>query len=365
MYLKIFRFSIVLLWGCIVVSQQAATRGADETMTFAGRSMKVTSGDRWWFSPFSHGFVIREGGHVGINIPSENELPQQYLDVNGPIRLRNVAADPGPGNASALFSQESGGNSYLYGRSGTRTKVQITSHMDPRYATADAQTAFADRSVVLPFSFHHSNDYVGKGAVVDMAKLVAWAEKKMQEELGEAEGRLVFVYDLPSSETASYEDWREEAVDRFVTKAKVQLAAMSWKRVGLGADAQVPAEAVEEVPELLVFEELTTDTEQVIDFASMRVVTKPAPKRVRREVPTGQMKKQLRKGWVFRDGGLYRAPSIESLDLDAVVDEVPKLPRWILSRIGKEDATLSRAELVREVRDRLRAEDATPAEWRP
>ena len=71
-------------------------------------------------------------------------------------------------------------HSELYARDSDGNATQLSSHASPHRVEPLAETSFDDPQTELPWSIHHGNSFIGKGTIVDMAKLVNWAEKKMQ-----------------------------------------------------------------------------------------------------------------------------------------------------------------------------------------
>lgn len=297
--------------------------------------------------------TIASGGNVGIGATS----PGDKFELNGIMRFDPVGSQPGATSGTGkIYAYGSGGSTSLYAYSGSGSITQFSSHADPRDVTSDTQTSFADPNIDLPFSFHHSNQILGRGAVVDLAKAVAYLEKKMQFELGAEEGRLVFEYTLPTSSTLTVAQWQQGAIEERTKEIMNRVSALPWIRVELGASGEVPTAAFVEVAETTKVQQTVSVTKKVMDFDAMRVVEVQEEQIQEIEVPTGRMKRQLADGWVLREDGLYRRPTLNDLNLDAILAEpLPGLPQWILDRIPTGGVNQTTASLTEKVRERLQA----------
>jgi urease accessory protein UreF len=143
--------------------------------------------------------------------------------------------------------------------------TQLNSHCDPTAYDPQAKCSFNDTQISLPFSFHHENALVGKGQVVDMAKLVNWAEKKMKKELGDADGKVVYDYNLDPKQTKT-------ANDHEIDMVAAELASMPLIRVDVADNGQLPAEAVRAVDAYEQVSEKKTIKERKLDLAANRIV---------------------------------------------------------------------------------------------
>lgn len=118
---------------------------------------------------FYHYMTIRNNGEVGIG----TENPVEILDIQGVMAIKSMGfTDPDSSiGYGKLYAKGWNGDMYVMDKDGNVT--QLTSHKDPRDFAPDLQgSSFGDPEVVLPFSFHHTNAYIGKGAVVDLAAVV-------------------------------------------------------------------------------------------------------------------------------------------------------------------------------------------------
>lgn len=302
----------------------------------AVHNMFLYTDNQWWTSQAL--LTLTTDQKVGIACS-----PAQALDVNGKIQIRgaNMSSVTNPStNNGWLYANYNASydppGSYsgagVYVAYGT-THNRISSHADPRGVDPQAVTSFGDPSVQLPFSFSHWDTVVGKGQVVDMAKMVAWVEKKMQAEQGEQNGRLVFNYDLPANLRVSLEDYNKKLAEDQAAAVIQKLDSMPLIKVNVGGDGKIPAEAFESVPVYTTVTRKVTKKVKEVNCDTMQLVAVDREEEVKEQVATGQTKRQLRKDWRLIDGELYRRPTVNDIDVDAVVKECPKLPAWILERI--------------------------------
>ena len=298
-----------------------------------------TAGDNVSFD--NHGITVDNNGNVGIKTETPNS--QAALDVNGVIRLSG-ASSPSIGGCIYLTS-----DGYLKAKDLHGSNSTFSPHEDPRVIDPNAKCSFSDPTVELPFSFAHENAYIGKGAVVDMAKMVNYVEKKMQAEMGSEAGKLVYGYDMPKEKCRTVDD-RE--TDILVD----ELNSMPDIKVPLGTDGAIPAEALEDIDETTRVTQVITTVEKVADFKSQKVVSKNHTKSVEKEVKTGRKTKRFKKEWALVEGELHRRPTVEDLDLDAIAKKHPALPQWVLDRVkGGKQAKQSLSSLVEDIKKKMQA----------
>lgn len=289
--------------------------------------------------------INTETGNVGI----KTQDPASYaaLDVNGSIHFQprtNQPTDP-----YVLYAYS--GN--LWANNSSGTSHQISSHYDPREVEPQAQTSFSDPTVVLPYSIHHENNFIGKGAVIDMTKMVAYIERKMQSELGAEAGRLVFVYDLPKEQCKTVD---EAEIDRVME----DLQKTPPIKVAIGTDGSIPPEALEEVDEMIETPRTITDSDEKIDFKSRRVIKVDRLKTIVDKVKTGKKTTRLKIGWTFsKEKGLCRPATLDDLDLDKIASKHPALPQWVLDRVkGGKQTKQSLSSLVEDIKKKMQASAA-------
>jgi hypothetical protein len=230
--------------------------------------------------------------------------------------------------------------------------TRLNSHADPRNVNADARTSFADPDVELPFSFQHKSELLGRGAIIDMSKLVRYVENKMQEELGDEEGRVVFAYDLPSNQRQSVEALEASMLNHQAKKVSEKISELPWIPVQTGRS--IPEEATEIYEEARYVRETITITEDVLDFESMKIVNQPRQKEVVRRIPTGRRLKRLRNDWKFENGQLCRRPTAADVDLNKIIDSLPEVSPWIKDRLLQRAAEgESLLQSINEIREAL------------
>ena len=138
---------------------------------------------------------------VGIGM-SPYTSSYMKLTVVGAIILNYIAGYPTYGYAyGSIYANCPSAPAELYVRDGNGTFSLLSSHKNPALLAPERQSSFDDPSVALPFSFHHGNGLIGKGAVVDLSALVADIERQNGKSY-------TTVYDLPAGETetlASYQ----------------------------------------------------------------------------------------------------------------------------------------------------------------
>ncbi|MCX7016724.1 MAG: hypothetical protein NTW86_29900 [Candidatus Sumerlaeota bacterium] len=293
-------------------------------------------------------------GRVGIG--PNDVWPSQELDVDGALSIRVTYDTPTPVAGSAIFYvQNENGEDRMWIHEYNRTATRLNSHADPRQIDPEAVCSMGDPSITLPFTFQHENNIIGKGAIVDLAKMAQYVEKKMQEELGEKGGRLVYVYDLPPEKTITATECEEEEVRRQAEEIADRLNSMPWIPVDLGANGAIPPEALEETPEMRSELQEVPVKESVIDYDAGRVVEVDRTQVQLVQVPTGRMTKKLKEGWKFEKGALYRKPTMDDIDISKFAKPVPPLPQWVLDRIppSAQGVAQSSSDLLDRLKDAL------------
>lgn len=285
-------------------------------------------------------------GNVGIGMKSF-AVPQEALDVDGKLAFRNLVGDTNGHPVGVIGGRiwaEKGG---IWIENASETGNQLTTHADPRSVDPQAVSSFGDPDVTLPYSFRHENALIGKGTIVDTAKMVQYVEKKMKAELGEQAGKLVYEYDLPANKRKTLDEYE-------VDRAMEELASRPPIKVDVGADGAIPAEALEEVDETIDQGKEITVQEKTLDLKARKIMAVEKKKKVRTKVKTGRRVTQLKANWQFSDGVLYRQPTVDDMDLSAMARRHPNLPDWVMSRIQqgrKTGQTVS--ALVEEIKKRL------------
>lgn len=243
------------------------------------------------------------------------------LNVNGIVQFKNVESDLGTSpltSGAALYCK----NNVLWALENGGYGARITSHKDPRDIDPQAKTSFDDPMVSLPYSFQHENIYTGQGQVVDMAKLVHYVEKKMKAEMGERDGKLVYNYKLPDEQIATVEKREIESV-------LDELSQMPNIEVRVGKNGKIPDEAFEVVNEVIAKPKTVEIEEKQVDFESGCVVSVKRKEQKIEYVPTGRKTRRFKAGWSFKDGRLYRQPTVNDVDVIKVLRKHPQLPRWV------------------------------------
>ena len=302
--------------------------------------------------------TIKKDGKVGIGTYN----PAQLLSVNGRIRLDSQASTttlPIAGGVE-LLSYTRGTDPEFWILDSTGDSTRLNSHADPRAVDITAKSSFNNPEIVMPFSFKHENMYIGKGQIVDLAKMAAYTEKKMKAELGDKEGQLFYTYDLPPNQCADLKQYNEAVVKWQTDFVLDKLESMPLIKVKIGDDGQIPAEAFEEVP---VYQSVTRKAVQAVrevDCDSMKMVNVNREVEIQDRIPSGKMKRQLRVGWTVIDGELYRHPTLNDINIEELIKDRPNLPQWILERIKVgQQTSMDIQELSKQIRRILAAQDQT------
>jgi len=255
-------------------------------------------------------------GDVGIGT-----VPYQKLDVNGAIRLRKMDNPPGHyADDPMIWAEDENEYVRLYARDETACTTLLSSHMDPGDVAAGASTSFDDLEVELPFSFSHKNNLLGKGAVVDMAAVVA----KVEELAGE---NFTYVYDLPPDQIADAAEWGRKRREQLELEAKQEALLQSPEEEIPIAEAWEEAEIVEASPTI------QSATRFRYDLEAEQVVAYEVPVEVAEPVGTGRFERRLKDNVRFDEetGKFYRQRTLEEIDVGTIPE--PELPRWIRDRL--------------------------------
>lgn len=301
--------------------------------------------------------TIKKDGKVGIG----TYTPAQLLSVNGRIRLdnqRDSVTLPSAGGTE-LLSANFSNDPELRILDSTGDMTRLNSHADPRSVDAAAKSSFNNPEIVLPFSFKHENIYLGKGQIVDLAKMAAYTEKKMKAELGDSDGQLVYTYDLPPSQCADLKQYNEAVVKWQTDVVLDKLESMPLIKAKIGENGQIPAEAFEEVPVYELITRKVMQTVRDVDCDSMKMVNINREVEIQDRITTGKTKRQLRVGWTVIDGELYRRPTVNDINIEDLIKDRPHLPQWILERIKVgQQTSMDVHELSKQIRQILAAKDS-------
>lgn len=291
-----------------------------------------------------HGITLDQYGKVGIG----TNAPGAMLEVNGVLRLSELTTAE-PTINGCLYTKDG----RIHAKDSAHNNTVISPHKDPREVVTNAQSSFSDPAVEIPFSFAHENDLIGKGAVVDMSKMVAYIEKKMQAELGAEAGRLVFVYDLPKEQCKTVDEAEIDQVMEELQKAPLV-------KVAIGADGSLPPEALEEVDEVIETPRTVTVMVNKIDFKTKHIIKVQRKRTVLDRVKTGKKTNQLKNGWkLSEEDGLFRQATLDDLDLDKIASKHPALPQWVLDRVkGGKQTKQSLSSLVEDIKKKMQASAA-------
>jgi len=258
---------------------------------------------------------ITNSGKVGIGNTSPNEL----MTLNGAISFQSMTAPTGTTGYGKIYAAGSS-PTRMYAMDGSGNANPISSHTDPREVVPDVDTSFADPKVEMPFSFSHTNSFMGTGEVVDMAWLVRDVEKITGKQYRH-------LYQLPQDQVVNLSEWQQKEVTRLTQEAKERILATT-------PDVEIPlSEAYIEVPEVEVVEATRTHTEYKLDLENLTVAQVEVAEKTLAEVPTGKIKRQLKEDIRFdpETGKLFRRRTLDEIDPGVI--PVPEIPEWVKSRI--------------------------------
>lgn len=313
-------------------------------------------------------FYRGEPGDAGTDMDPAKLKEKLRLDNTGSLYFfaddDHVASDDDTATDRAkIYASKVSGNAVLFAKDWTGTRSQLSSHADPRTfalttASKSAQTSdtletsFSDPEVTIPWSFHHSNELIGKGAVVDMSKVVSWVQEKMVEERGEEGGRAIYVYDLPEDSVVSEDDYLNRAAETSLTDAIRKLGSIE---VPLGADGSIPTEAWEEVAVIEQREQTETVTEKKIDWVTAKVIEEQHQITRKVSVATGANERRLKEGYTFVDGKIYRPAIADDVDVSTIPNF--EVPDWVSERVDA-NKSLKAKKTSQSFRDRLQRQVA-------
>ena len=220
--------------------------------------------------------------------------PNEALTINGAVSLMEGPTINEEDDFAKFYAKEVSWTE-MYVVDGNANHTLLSSHADPRDFDPDAEASFGDLSIPLPFSFKHSNAYLGKGAVVDLAAVVAEVER--------LSGRDFTVeYDLPPEELRDIANKLPEI--------------------------EIPIEEAWESVEITV---PATTTQYAYNLDTLEVTSYEAQDEKADPVGTGQFERRLKPGVRFDEttGTFHRLRTGEEITPDLV----PRLPRWIVERL--------------------------------
>jgi len=198
-----------------------------------------------------------------------------------------------------------------------------TSHKDPRAIDGSFDTSFADPSIAIPFSFQHENVFLGKGAVVDLAAVVADLERMM--------GRnYTLVYDLQPEEKLDLAQW--------VVSQRTAKEMRAKQRI-LDETPEVeisPEDGIEYVEVMRPVVSTATRTQYILSRETGEIAAHQIEEKVVQLVGTGEYEYRL-KDRVRLDedtGKLYRRRTLDEITVDPIPE--PQLSQWIVDRLPGE-----------------------------
>jgi len=241
--------------------------------------------------------------------------------VNGPLYLDNITfAASEVDYHGILYAKLDNEVTNVFARNDAGTGNQLSSHKDPRDVDPRADTSFGDDNVDLPFSFHHYNDILGKGSVVDLAAVVAEVERMTGKSF-------THVYELPSEQRVTAAEWQDRA-------HTLRIEAEKEKALREMPEVEVPiADAWEEVEIVEASPTIQSATRFRYDLEAEQVVAYEVPVEVAESVGTGQFERRLKDNVRFDEetGKFYRQRTLEEIDVGPIPE--PELPRWIRDRL--------------------------------
>jgi hypothetical protein len=258
-----------------------------------------------------------QNGKVGIGTTA----PIEFLTLDGEKSFAIYGEDPGGYPDSdedyAKFYVVDG-EMWVQDENGSDS--QLSSHADPGTYAPGASSSFDNPDVDLPFSFHHSNRFIGKGAVVDVAAVVAEVERMSGKDL-------TAEYDLPAERRLNATEWLASQRTAVVERAKQRVLEDS-------PEVKIPiGEAWEEVEIMEATVTVQTATRYEYDLGTEQVALVEEPVEVLEQVGTGQFERRLKEDVRFdqETGKFFRQRTIEEIDTPTIRE--PDLPQWIRDRI--------------------------------
>jgi len=166
---------------------------------------------------FFHYLTIENSGEVGIG--TESPIESLILDGNDAAIAIEEHGTTTP-NASSGYAKLYADSGEMYTLDDSGNDTQLSSHADPGdYGTA-TDNSFQDPAVELPFSFHHKNRFIVKGAVVDLAALV----RDVESLTGNSYTTAYDIPGAPSEELLSRYDWIEIPIEWAWEEVEVMVA---------------------------------------------------------------------------------------------------------------------------------------------
>ncbi|MCH8333445.1 hypothetical protein IIC65_05880, partial [Candidatus Sumerlaeota bacterium] len=222
---------------------------------------------------------IDSSGNVGIAL----EAPVEKLDVNGRIKVRNGTTPGTPTDGPVMYAIT--GDLWVKDVFGNASLVSPHNFDGFELDPADP----------LPFSFHSSNDFIGK---------VVWADLSgALRELEKLSGKSFLHYkDLPSSKVLALEQWQGAVRrDRIRTLEEERLAENPEIEISI-AEAWEIAEIIEERPVLESVARYSFDLESM---GVKRLFTEEEHMEL---IPTGRVERRLKPDVRFdeKTGRFYR-----------------------------------------------------------
>lgn len=253
---------------------------------------------------------------VGIGNPAGSY--DKLTLYSGALAIYEQSSDPWDEADLAKIYSKQVSEAEMFTMDGNGTTTQISSHIPPSVFNSSVTSSFDESDVIIPFSFHHGNKYIGKGAVVDLAALVADTEKRYGKSY-------TTDYDLPTGETETLEarQSRLELLAKQRILSQTPEVEIPIQEAWVEAEIQKPVETTRSI------------TKYHYDLTTEQVTAYQVEEKVTEMAGTGQSERQLKEGVRFDEatGKFYRQRKVEDVNLPA--DAVPPLPDWILSRVPK------------------------------
>ena len=242
---------------------------------------------------------------------------------NGAIALEGTGFTPGTDSDFGKVYAKRSGDVEVFVKNENGDVTQLSSHANPERFDTTFDSSFDDPEIDLPFSFHHSNQFIGKGAVVDMAALI--------KDVGQLTGKnYTAVYDVTPEEVVDYQPWREDQRQKMEQRAKERIISES-------PEIEVPiSEALEMVEILEKVVGVQEVTKYRIDYETAQIIEYTTDELVVSLVPTGEFEYRLKPDYRFDEymGKIYRPRTTDDVEVDPISE--PTLPDWILSRLPQE-----------------------------
>ena len=259
---------------------------------------------------------IDDQGWVGIGTTSTEEL----LTLDSEDAFAIGAEDEWTPSTDSDFAKLYGEEGELWVLDGSGNNTRLSSHTDPREIDPYATSSFADPNTDLPFSFHHSNHFIGRGAVVDLAEALSDLENLTGK-------TYTHVYDMSPEEIIHYAEWQA------TQQAESEMRAMA-KILEQTPEVEISIEdAWENVPVMEVVETVEQVTEYAYDLDPPSVFPVTVDRTIVSEVPTGQTIPRLKEDVRFDEttGKLYRRRTLDEVEPSEI--PAPELPQWIADRL--------------------------------